>query len=76
MGYGIKKKFLTYRNCFRDNVPESVIIEALDSVTSDTLQAACNSLALMARRLSHDEVEISSNYFSFFYFKKIIKKIS
>jgi len=44
-----------------DNVPETTIVEALRGVDATTLQAACNSLALIARRLSHDE-EIASPF--------------
>ena len=38
-----------------DNVPESLIVEVLSGTKKESLQAAANSLALIARRLSHDE---------------------
>lgn len=38
-----------------DNVPENIILEALSDTDPSTLQATCNSIALIARRLSHDE---------------------
>lgn len=38
-----------------DNVPESVLLEALADARPASLQAVCNSIALIARRLSHDE---------------------
>lgn len=37
-----------------DNVPDSVIVEALNGVEASNLQAKCNTIALIARRLSHD----------------------
>lgn len=37
-----------------DNVPESVIIEALKGAKQSNLRAKCNTIALIARRLSND----------------------
>ncbi|KAI1715914.1 stage II sporulation protein E (SpoIIE) domain-containing protein [Ditylenchus destructor] len=42
-----------------DNVPENIIIEALSEAKPHTLQATCNSIALIARRLSLDEQYLS-----------------
>lgn len=38
-----------------DNVSESIVLEALTGVKTENLQTTCNSIALIARRLSHDE---------------------
>ncbi|KAI6235443.1 Myotubularin-related and Zinc finger domain containing protein [Aphelenchoides besseyi] len=37
-----------------DNVPDAVIIDALNGVEASNLQSKCNTIALIARRLSHD----------------------
>lgn len=42
-----------------DNVPEHIILEALSEAKPQTLQAICNSIALIARRLSLDEHAMS-----------------
>uniref|UniRef100_A0A7E5A091 Protein phosphatase n=1 Tax=Panagrellus redivivus TaxID=6233 RepID=A0A7E5A091_PANRE len=42
-----------------DNVPEPVIAEALREATSTNIQAVCNTVALIARRLSHDNTHKS-----------------
>jgi protein phosphatase PTC7 len=38
-----------------DNVPEKVIVDVLKHVDSTNIQQICNTVALIARRLSHDD---------------------
>ena len=42
-----------------DNVPEKTIAEVLKKVDASNIQMACNAIALIARRLSHDDQHAS-----------------
>uniref|UniRef100_A0A914BYC9 Protein phosphatase n=1 Tax=Acrobeloides nanus TaxID=290746 RepID=A0A914BYC9_9BILA len=42
-----------------DNVPESVLVETLSVIDQSNIQAVCNSIALIARQLSHDQTHAS-----------------
>lgn len=38
-----------------DNVPEKIIVDVLKNIEPQNIQMVCNTIALIARRLSHDE---------------------
>jgi len=38
-----------------DNVPEKIIVDVLKNIEPQNIQMICNTIALIARRLSHDE---------------------
>ncbi|KAI6176916.1 Protein phosphatase [Aphelenchoides bicaudatus] len=42
-----------------DNLPDNQIIETLKGINAENLQAKCNTIALIARRLSNDESHLS-----------------